>query len=217
MISVSGEGRATAMPDIAKFDIEVQTSGKTAQSTMQQNNERMNGIFSLLEKYKIPEKDKKTTGVNLHPKWKHYKDRESEIVGYQASNCLNIKIRNFDQIDELVGELIESGCDVMDGPYFEIDDKSSLENTARKEAVKNAIEKASLYCESAGLKLGDLCSLVETNFGNSNHIRALSMEAAQAESVPTAGGEQSVVVNINAEFEILKGENNGQSSSYQKA
>src|SRR5581483_470002 len=100
-ISVSGEGKAYAKPDVAVVSFGVTTQALKSQDAVDQNNQKMNIILDAVKKQGVAEADIQTTGYNLSP-WYDYTDRGSVFKGYQLNQEVTVKIRNFDTINAVL-------------------------------------------------------------------------------------------------------------------
>ncbi|MFA5184815.1 MAG: SIMPL domain-containing protein [Patescibacteria group bacterium] len=68
--SVSGEGKTTAIPDIATFSFQVITEGGTDIAALQsQNTEKMNKAIEFVKAQGVEDKDIKTQYYNLEPRY----------------------------------------------------------------------------------------------------------------------------------------------------
>jgi uncharacterized protein YggE len=87
-ISVTGQGKATAPPDMAAIQTGVVTHGATASEALSANNEAMEKILGVLKTYKIASKDVQTSSFNVSPEYKRDERgrRQPGIVGYMVTN-----------------------------------------------------------------------------------------------------------------------------------
>ena len=68
-ISVNGEGRASAAPDMAVISIGVQTQGKTAVAALRENSAAMSSTIKQLSDLGVAEKDIQTSGLSINPRY----------------------------------------------------------------------------------------------------------------------------------------------------
>ena len=66
-ISVSGEGKITATPDLATVDLGVMTTAATATDATNQNNQKVNQIIAFVKQQGIAAGDITTQQLNLYP------------------------------------------------------------------------------------------------------------------------------------------------------
>ena len=88
---------------------------------------------------------------------------------------------------------------------FTNDDPSAAINEARKDAVKDAIEKAKTLTDAAGVELGRIALISEQHRTPSPvplmKAQRSFQESADA-SVPVASGENQYSVTVNVNFEL---------------
>jgi uncharacterized protein YggE len=72
---------------------------------------------------------------------------------------------------------------------------------ARKRAVADALDRARLYADAAGVTLGPLVSLSEGG-AYQQPQPMFRRDAAMESAVPVAGGEVGIVASVSVTFEI---------------
>lgn len=211
---VSGEGKATAIPDIAKLTFSVITEGGTNVAKLQkENTEKMNKAIVFVKSLNIDQKDIKTQDYNMQPRYQYFRCSEdgacppSEIVGYTISQSVSVKVRDFEKIGELLSGVVENGANTVSGVLFTIDDPEAPQNEARAEAIAKAKRKAETMAEAGEFRLGRLLSINE----GANQPKLLFQERALSADVGLGGaapaptieaGSEEVVVNITLKYEI---------------
>jgi len=187
-ISVTGEGMAAAAPDMAVIALGVVQEAANAAEAMQEASRAMQGVVDRLEKAGIAARDVQTANIALNPQYDRMQSGEvPRVIGYVASNDLNIRVRDLDKLGGLLDALVKDGANRMNGISFTFADPGPLEDAARKAAVKDARERAELLAAAAGVGLGRVIRIDEPG-GAAPPVpmqRAMTMDAA----VPVAGGE----------------------------
>ncbi|HEY0087866.1 MAG TPA: SIMPL domain-containing protein, partial [Candidatus Lokiarchaeia archaeon] len=95
-ITVSGEGRTFAVPDIALIQLGAVTEGLEVGDVVRENTEKMNNILKEIKTLGIEEKDIKTTTYNLAPRYEWTEDGKRIFKGYTLTQQISVKIRNFE-------------------------------------------------------------------------------------------------------------------------
>lgn len=67
MIRVSGEGVATAPPDLATIQTGVVSRAPSATEAISKNTHAMQEVLATLKKFGVAEEDVQTTNFNMHP------------------------------------------------------------------------------------------------------------------------------------------------------
>jgi len=216
--TVSGDGKTVGVPDIASFSFEVITEGNTDLAVLQSENaEKMNKSIDFITQKGIDKKDIKTAQYNIQPRYENtvcdYSVRGSvcppaEIVGYTVQQTTYVKIRDFKLISPLLAGVVKNGANSVSGLQFSLDEKESLENSARAEAIKKAQEKAASIAKAGGFELGRLLEISENNGGYTPYYSRTAMMDAGAGSkeasvAPTIeAGSQEINVQVSLKYEI---------------
>lgn len=161
--SVSGSGIVYAKADIANINVGLKTGvKKTAVEATKESTNKMNSIIAELKKLKIEEKDIKTSDYSLTPVYNWTNDKGQELSGYEVTQTLSLKIRDLSIIGSVIAKTTEQGANQIGNVSFTIDDEFALKNEARELAIRKAKEKAQMIAAQAGMKLGNVKSVVET-------------------------------------------------------
>jgi len=207
-ITVSGEGKITAAPDVAILDVGLVTEGQTVNDAQKQNNDKMNNVVKAVkDQFKIEAKDLKTENYSVSPKY-NWDNGHQTINGYTVNQNLQIKVRNFDDVGSIIAKATELGANQVSGPNFMIDDIEKYRAQAREEAIKQAKDKAKVLADQVGIKLGRIVNFSE---GGSDYVpvpmysdMAQSLSAA-ARTVPAPqieSGSQDVTIDVSISYEI---------------
>jgi uncharacterized protein len=208
-ITVNGQGKAFATPDMATIQTGVVTQGTTAIEALSANNKIMSEIMDVLDKHKIAANDVQTSYLNVTPEYKQDERgrMENAIVGYSVSNQVQIQVRNLPDIGQVIDALVRTGSNQVSGISFGIYEPSKVIDQARERAIADARSRAELYTRSAGLRLGKVLAINEQSTGWPRIQGAYRMLDAEAvSSVPVATGEQEYSVTIQMVFAIQDGD-----------
>ncbi len=174
IFAASGEGKAVAVPDIARLSFGVITEGgKNLADLQKENTEKANHIIVYLKEGGVDEKDINTESYNISPRYQYFscpppRDKEeavpcppSEIVGYSINQSIAVKIRDLNKTGDILTGVVKRGAISVSGPTFAVDDPTELQNKARAEAIAKAQEKAKAVAKAGGFRLGKLISISE--------------------------------------------------------
>src|SRR3989338_6292868 len=214
-ISVSGEGEAISVPDIAVFSFTVSRDAKVASDAQGQVTKSMDVILAELKALGIEEKDIKTTDYSLWPKY------ASEPIicsptfcppsrqvqdGYTASHNVSVKVRSTEDVGEALRVAGENGATGLSSISFTVDDPDKILDEARAEAIKDAKEKAKLLSRELGVRLVRVVSFYDNTGGGGTPYYAESLgdnmvkTSAPAPTIPI--GENKVNVSVTIVYEI---------------
>ena len=220
--SVSGEGQAVGIPDIAEFSFTVLTEGGKDIATLRKaNDEKSNKAIEFLKKEGVTKEDIKTASYNLSPRYQNstcgYSNlagREvcppPEIVGYSIANTVEVKVRKemFDKVGTVLAGVVSVGANTVSQLSFTMDDPTEVENSARTMAINKAEAKAKAIAKAGGFSVGRLLDISEGGvrpYYQMAYDSKLSLDGAIAEmgSTPTIEpGSRDVIVNITLRYEI---------------
>jgi uncharacterized protein YggE len=203
-ITVTGEGRVDAAPDMATVSLGVVTEAATAAEAMAANAIQLSAVLEQLKAGGIEDRDIQTSGLSLNPNWTQPEGEAApRITGYQASNMLTVRVRQLDQLGAVLDRTIKDGANSFNGLSFGLADPEPAMNEARKRAVADAQARARLLTQAAGLTLGPVVSISEGGgFGGPQPM--YRMDAAAASPVPVASGEVSTVASVTMVFELVE-------------
>ena len=83
--------------------------------------------------------------------------------------------------------LVSQGINGIDSLQFGVDDPKPVLDEARRLAVQDALEKAALFTEAAGVKTGAVTQISEQ--GSADVPQPMQMAEASIRVVPVAAGE----------------------------
>ena len=205
-LTVSGTGIVKAAPDEASFSTGVVAQASTARAALAANSQAMNAVIASLKKQGVPDKAIQTSNLSLNPQYQTCKPNVAcpqKIVGYEVSNTVAVTV-SLDKAGTVLDALVGSGANQIGGISFSIHDTKPLLAEARADAVKDALDKATLFAKAAGVTLGPILSIDE---GGSNAPRPM-FKAMMArgglaqEALPVAGGEESVSASVSISWII---------------
>lgn len=198
-ITVTGQGEASAKPDIATLSIGVEVQAKTPGQALSDNAERMIAVMKRLKDAGLADEDIRTSQLGV---WPVFADRQQppKTVGYRASNQLTVTIRNIDDLGGILDQAVTDGANRVNGPSFSIADPAPLLETARDAAVKDAIAKAKRYADAADVELGEVISIDES--GGAPVLGRQMRAEAMAASTPIAPGESTLTASVTMTFAI---------------
>ncbi|MBI5742473.1 MAG: SIMPL domain-containing protein [Candidatus Niyogibacteria bacterium] len=204
-ISVTGEGKVLAKPDIGQVSLAVVQSAATVEAAQSAATKAMNDIMKFLKDSGVAEKDIKTTEYSVYPLY-DYSDGKRMARGYEVRQGLTVKIRELADAGKIVAGSAERGANQVGGITFTTEDPTLIKEEARRKAIADAKQKAKVLARDLGVSLGDIVSFNESG-GGYPIFYAKAMGGAErggdAAPVPDiAPGENETAVNVTITFEI---------------
>ena len=206
-ITVNGESVVSQAPDMATLSLGVSERAPTASEAMANTSEKVRGILAKLDTLQVAGLDRQTSGLYLRPVYdERSRDGSTsvQVVGYEAGNTVRVTVRDLTKLGLLLDAVVAAGANDFNGLQFGIRDNSQSLLEARKNAVDDAIAKATQLASAAGVKLGDVISMSESSQG----YRTMEMRVSQMKSMdtPIETGEVDVRVQVTVNFAIEQGE-----------
>ncbi len=204
-ISVSGEGKVSAEPDMAEIIIGVESRAPTAKEAASQNSEDMNEVMAVLEGMGIAEEDIQTVDYSIRVEMDYRGDEGPKVVGYVVDNAVRVKVRDLDLVGDLLDQATEAGANNIYGITFTVEDPRPFQEQAREMAVAEARSKAGQLAEAADVRLGDLLSLSEYLVGGPVYVeRAAAAEGMGGGAPPISPGQLEITVQVQMSYEIVQ-------------
>jgi uncharacterized protein YggE len=226
--SVSGSGKATAIPDVARFTARVITEGDTNVGGLQsKNTEKVNAMIAFITSKGVDQTDIKTQNYSVDPRYQYYDCAPTppeqveqkakpcpppQIVGYTVQQTVAVTVRekNFTAIGDLLSGAVTKGANSVSGLSFEVDDPTAVQGQARSQAIEKAKAKALDMARAGGFTLGRLLSIEEGYASQPYYARSEyyglaegATSAIDEKSVPTIEpGSQEVTVDMALKYEI---------------
>jgi uncharacterized protein YggE len=205
-VTINGEGKVTAKPDVAKVQMGVVTEGTTVKDIQKKNTDKMNSIIAALKDMGIKSEDLQTENYNLSPRY-DWTDGKQNLIGYTVSQNLSVKIRDLDKAGDVIAKGGELGSNQMGGIQFVIDDPKALEAQARDKAIDDARQKADVLAKKLGLQVAKVISFNESSGSVFPPQPYYMMDKAVANEGAAAApqiepGSQEVVSSVSVTFEV---------------
>jgi uncharacterized protein len=207
-IWVTGEGKTTAVPDVATLSLGVEAQQSTVAQAQSEAAAAMNAIVDALKSAGVAERDIQTQQYYITPVWTYNRDTgEQTLIGYRVTNAVTAKIRRVADTGDIIADVVTAGGDLttISGISFTVDDPSPYQKTAREAAMANALAKARQLADASDVSLGDPTYIVET--GGSPPIKTVPVPAApeappSPAPPPISPGEATITVNVQVAYSI---------------
>ena len=202
-ITVTGTGEVAAAPDMATIRLGVTHQAEVAQAAMDATSGAVSRVLERLDALGPEPRDVQTANLILNPLWSgQYSSGEAapEITGFVASNTIAVRVRALDTLGEVLQAVLEDGANTFDGLQFSMQEPKPLEDEARRKAVEDAMEKAALLAEAAGVTLGPVQSI--SDHGGGGPVMMEMASARMGSGVPVAAGEVTVSASVSMVFGI---------------
>ncbi|MFC2016955.1 SIMPL domain-containing protein [Chloroflexota bacterium] len=205
---VTGQGKATAVPDIATLSLGIEAQEASVAEAQTEATEAMNKVKDALIDNDVAEKDIQTQRFSIRQVTEWDRVKEEEVaVGYRVTNMVTAKIRDIDKADTIIAAVANAGGDLtrIDNIAFSVDDPSAYYDEARQKAMADAEAKAKHLAELAGVTLGKPTYISESIYMPSPiYPRAVYEETAVAAGAPPISpGEMEISLTVQVAYAVL--------------
>ena len=199
-ITVTGEGEVATVPDMATISLGITAENAEAGAAMDEASRVAEALLARLDEMGIAARDRQSSDISLRPVWSGGNDGvERGISGFEAGNRLTVRVRDLDRLGEVLGAVLDDGANQLSGLTFGLQEPKPVMQDARRAAVADAMDKAKVLAEAAGVALGPVISIAEAGGG---YAPAPMMEMARASAVPVAAGETVISTQVTMVFEL---------------
>ncbi|HLV20546.1 MAG TPA: SIMPL domain-containing protein [Polyangiaceae bacterium] len=231
-VVVTGQGEASAAPDLARINLGVEVRSEDVQAGLRLANQHMEQVITALKQQGIAAEDIRTQQFSVHfeqppqhppepPPQPMPRQRSGaaapaapdaprdamisdKVAGhYRIANTVEAKVRDLDRLSQILGAATAAGANNVWGIGFEMDDPKPLLAKARAEAVQDARRSAEELASLTGVQLGPVISVNET--GGHVPVNQVAMRMDKAEyAVPVERGQISVQHQVQIVYSIAR-------------
>ena len=202
-ITVEGQGRIEAAPDMATITLGVTSQARKAGDAMRETSRGVAAMLKRLTGLGVAPKDIQTRSVTLNPVWSNRSASSgtgNSITGFSASNTVLVRVRNLEALGAVLDAVVADGANTFSGLRFSLQNPEPLAVRARQDAVRYAMAKATQIAQAAGISTGRILSISAHDRGGPV---VMEMAAARLSGpVPVAPGEVTVTESVTLVVEI---------------
>ena len=203
---LNGHGEVKMAPDMAIVDFGTVSQALTAKAALDANTAKMSALIDVLKTAGIEDKDIQTSNFNVGPRYDNSGNsgQPPKITGYEVSNGVSVIVHKLDGLGAILDKAVGAGSNQINGISFGLDNAHAAQDEARKAAVVDAMSKAKLLTDAAGVKLGALQSMSEQGGSIPMPIQMGMAKVArmQAAPVPVAEGQVGITADVNMVWEM---------------
>jgi uncharacterized protein YggE len=200
-ISVAGEGMIKVVPDQVVITATVETKGNNAKDVKKENDKQMEAVLKTIKKMNLAPADFRTKRVSLNPIF----DYEKKKTTYNATQSVEILLRDLSKYDELMEGLVDQGINRIDNVIFQSSKVAQYQSEARKLAMKDAKLKAEDYVSVLGQKVGRAMTISDNSQNYQPQpvyarMKTMAMDESATTRETLAEGEITITANVSVSF-----------------
>ena len=200
-ITVQGEGRIAARPDMVLLHAGVSHQAPTAKAALAGHTAGMAKLLAALKDFGLADRDIQTRQIRLQPIFARRKrqDDNPAPIAFRASGDLRLRLRQVDRAGDLLDRLAAAGSNTLSGLQFPFAEPRALQDRARQTAIADARRRAELYAREAGVSLGPVLQIREGGgMVQMREFRAMAADRGAA----IAPGENEIRIGVTVVFAI---------------
>ena len=210
-VAVRGEARIEFDAEIARIGINVSARGKDRRTALEDLTRRNSAALDLVKSYGEAVEKLETGAFSVTPELAK-NGRGERVHAYHGRVHITAVLSDFTALGELITRLADLELTHVTGPWWSLRPGSPAHGEARRQAVREAVQRAREYAEAIGGRLSALVELAD--IGAEAPAPAYAMPApagavrgfagaAAAQSAPALDLEpkrQTVYAQVNARF-----------------
>ena len=124
------------------------------------------------------------------------------IVGYTATNRIELRLRNLSRAPELLDAFLAAGANNVDGPDFSLSNERPAVLAAQRDAVQIAREEAENYAQAMGMRVARILRVSERgrDFGSGGSY--IMVTGSRVRMPPVEPGEIDTRVTVWVDFAL---------------
>ncbi|MDT0429280.1 MULTISPECIES: SIMPL domain-containing protein [Streptomyces] len=201
-VSVSGTASEDAVPDLARLRVAIEQTEDTPAEAFAATRRGVDRVREVLRGHGVPGAAVSTSRLNLESRWSYGESRR--FLGYECTASFVVELRDLDTLETVLIDLVDAGANQVAGVEFDVRRKEELRALARAGAVAAAREKAVLYAEAAGARLGPVVHITDVDAGQTQGYRGHSSQGGGGEGDLTPG-KVTVSAGVVLGFSLLDG------------
>lgn len=209
-ITVVGVGREQGDPDVARIGFAVEHTAPTAQAASQAAAKSATQLVDALRKQLGEVGKVQTGGYNLHPVYRQETERlppdrtrRPEIVGYTASNQIEVETGRVDGVGALIDTAVGAGAARIGNVSFSLRDPGPARNRALKTAGADAASQAGAIAEALQVRVVRVIeATTESSSGPVFYKRTAMAMSADSMATPIEPGDVTTEVRLRVTYGI---------------
>jgi uncharacterized protein len=194
VVTTTGHGAVTAVPDRATVTAGVHTRATSARQALSENARLANAVVAALKT--AGGTDLETQQVSLSPQT----DDNGNVTGYSADDAVSAS-SGVAEAGGLIDAAVAAGANTVSGPALDVSQQQELYRQALAKAVQDARAKADALARAGGFAVGPVSSVVESSPGGEVVPYAAVAKSADA-ATPIEPGTQDITAEVTVTFAL---------------
>ncbi|MDR0466139.1 MAG: SIMPL domain-containing protein [Deltaproteobacteria bacterium] len=211
VFSVTADAEIRVKPDRVHLTLGVNERSKDLRGAKDRMSDTLKKAIAFCKSKGIQDKHIQTSYISIHPDYR-YDDDKMRIVmrHFSLASNFTITLENPELYETILYTLLDMGINNVENVSFTTSELRKYRDEARIAAVKAAREKAALFADAAGVKLGKVINIQEgrpisvVRGMQRNYSQNFSQNSlAEAPNVDAAEGFALGMVPVKAEVTLV--------------
>lgn len=198
-ITVSGQGEVSATPDIFSVHATAQQEGDDIDAMKSRVDEQVEAMLDLADDLDIPEAQTRATAFRVSPQWQY--QPEQKLIGHQVSRSVEFRVNGLDTYANLLDGLAKLNIRDIQPAGSEVSNADALSDTALKNAVADARQRAEVIATAAGRDVGEAIR-IESHSISSPRPMMMMARAKDGAADSFRAGETDITAQVQITFEL---------------
>ncbi|GAA4228396.1 SIMPL domain-containing protein [Actinomadura meridiana] len=160
-VSAHGTASVRRKPDLVRVRFKVVRLEQTPSRAFEAANDAVQAVRRTLREHGVEDAAVDSSRLGLKSSWSYGTKRK--LLGYECVAAFSVESHALDDVQSLLVDLVAVGAHEIEEVAFDVRGKRELRAEARRRAVTAAREKAELYAEAVGVRLGDVVHIEDVN------------------------------------------------------
>ena len=201
-LTVTGSASVSLKADYARVTVGVSTSDKTVEAAAKANNTAIFAVIAALKEAGVLEEDIATSNYSVYAEYDYSSLSGQKLKGYNVTNQLTVIIRDMEHIGATLDHATAAGANEIYSLQFLSTKSDEAQDEATVYAVQDAMRRAKLLADAAGLTLGGIVSISDStaSYGIVTRTYSSKLDAAAGNSI--LPDDTSVSASVTIVFEL---------------
>jgi uncharacterized protein YggE len=201
-IEVTGHAEISAPPDIARFQVVINSYNSESKAAATENAQRSQQVTNALSAALGGGDRISTASYSLQPQHR-WEDGKQILLHHHARNAIQVEVRDLSSVGTLTDIALEAGADSIDAMTFTLEDSTQLRAVALALAAGRAKQKSDAIADALGLQTVRVLRVEErSGVPQPRHPRAMRMAAAESAQTPINPGPVRVTGEVVLSVEV---------------
>ena len=200
-IIATGESMVTVAPDRALIEISADGHAKKAADAQRLAADAMSSVQNALKSAGVAADAIKTTGYSLTPEY-DYVSGQQQFRDYVARNQIEVRVDDLSKLSAVIDASGAAGAATVSGLKFDLKARATVEQTALKEAVADAMARAGSIAAGVNRTLGPIIRISEQRISEPVAMRYLTTAGAGGGRGGTPTPIEPGEINVRAQVTL---------------